>query len=422
MALFKQAFSRVLQSQQKLVPAVTNASFSTSNAVNAADLRTTVAEKIPAMQEEVKAFRKSHGRSGDVKKEEKQALGEALMAEIGDEFGSSLRVPGHKWSSSVPDVCLTEECILGIDEAGRGPVLGPMVYGTCYIPRSLESKLKDMGCMDSKMLTEGKREILFAELNSAASSSICGWGVTVLPPSWICESQLKRCKYNLNTISHDTAMGLIQGVIDKGVNLVAVFLDTVGDPTKYADLIKSRFPHLEVTVEKKADSTFPCVSAASIAAKVSRDAIVNRWSFAEGVSPPSSGYGSGYPADPNSKKFLTQTFDPVFGFSSFVRFSWSTISLILNDKAHAVRWEDDDEEGAGKKSKKAEKPAGVSSLTKFFPSKSKRKASDDDDDDDENDENDDNRVDRKAKENHENKRHRFFALKSLQLERTSAKS
>merc|ERR1712121_483662 len=63
MALFKQAFSRVLQSQQKLLPAVTNASFSTSNAVNAADLRSTVAEKIPAMQEEVKAFRKSHGNT-----------------------------------------------------------------------------------------------------------------------------------------------------------------------------------------------------------------------------------------------------------------------------------------------------------------------------------------------------------------------
>merc|ERR1712036_12088 len=45
----------------KLVPAVTSSSFSTSNAVNAADLRTTVAEKIPAAQEEVKAFRKSHG-------------------------------------------------------------------------------------------------------------------------------------------------------------------------------------------------------------------------------------------------------------------------------------------------------------------------------------------------------------------------
>merc|ERR1711934_728866 len=61
MALFRQDFSRVLQGQQKLVPAVTSSSFSTSNAVNAADLRTTVAEKIPGFQEEVKAFRKSHG-------------------------------------------------------------------------------------------------------------------------------------------------------------------------------------------------------------------------------------------------------------------------------------------------------------------------------------------------------------------------
>ena len=52
---------------QKLVPAVTNA-FSTSNAVNAADLRSTLAEKIPPMQEEVKAFRKSHGSAkiGDI--------------------------------------------------------------------------------------------------------------------------------------------------------------------------------------------------------------------------------------------------------------------------------------------------------------------------------------------------------------------
>merc|ERR1712061_633900 len=68
MALFRQAFSRVLQGQQKLVPAVKSSRFSTSNAVNAADLRTTVAEKIPAAQEEVKAFRKSHGgaKIGDI--------------------------------------------------------------------------------------------------------------------------------------------------------------------------------------------------------------------------------------------------------------------------------------------------------------------------------------------------------------------
>lgn len=359
----------------------------------------------------------------EVKKESKEDLqseGERLMKEIGKEYGASLRVPGHKWSSAVPDVCLTEECILGIDEAGRGPVLGPMVYGTCYIPRTQEHKLKDMGCMDSKMLTEGKRDILFAKLHSSSStaSSFCGWGITVLPPSWIAESQLKRCKYNLNTISHDTAMGLIRGVIDKGVNLVAVYLDTVGDPSKYRDLIKSRFPNLEVTVEKKADSTYPCVSAASIAAKVSRDCIVKDWTFPEHLSPPESGYGSGYPGDPATKKFLQQSFDKVFGFSSFVRFSWNTAALIIEEKGHSVRWEDDDEEGSSKKSKKAEKPAGVSSLSKFFPTKSKRKA--DDDDDDNNDEND-APLDKKAKETHENQRHRFFALKSLKLQKPAGK-
>merc|ERR1712212_734249 len=95
MALFKQAFSRVLQSQQKLVPAVTNASFSTSNAVNAADLRTTVAEKIPAMQEEVKAFRKSHGSA---------KIGEITV----DSLYGGMRIKGLVTETSVLD---TEEGI-----------------------------------------------------------------------------------------------------------------------------------------------------------------------------------------------------------------------------------------------------------------------------------------------------------------------
>merc|ERR1712198_249168 len=95
MALFKQAFSRVLQSQQKLVPAVTNASFSTTNAVNAADLRTTVAEKIPAMQEEVKAFRKSHGSA---------KIGEITV----DSLYGGMRMKGLVTETSVLD---TEEGI-----------------------------------------------------------------------------------------------------------------------------------------------------------------------------------------------------------------------------------------------------------------------------------------------------------------------
>merc|ERR1712088_954143 len=94
MALFKQAFSRVLQGQQKLVPAVTNA-FSTSNAVNAADLRSTLAEKIPPMQEEVKAFRKSHGSA---------KIGEITV----DSLYGGMRMKGLVTETSVLD---TEEGI-----------------------------------------------------------------------------------------------------------------------------------------------------------------------------------------------------------------------------------------------------------------------------------------------------------------------
>lgn len=98
---------------------------------------------------------------------------------------------------------------------------------------------------------------------------------------------LHRAKYNLNTISHDTAAQLIERALRKGVPieevvlpLVWVFLyihlitrcqvyvDTVGDPTKYQQALSRKFPRLTITVSKKADDLFPVVSAASIVAKV----------------------------------------------------------------------------------------------------------------------------------------------------------
>jgi ribonuclease H2 subunit A len=248
---------------------------------------------------------------------------------------------------------------LGIDEAGRGPVLGPMVYGACYCALSQKAVLNSTGFADSKTLDDEQRNVLFDKLNAAPETF--GWIVDILSPNYISNSMLRRTKYNLNQVSHDTAIGLIRSALELGVKLTEVYVDTVGDPGKYQEMLKSVFPHLDITVAKKADSTYPIVSAASICAKVARDRVVSRWKFIENI-PAIEEYGSGYPSDPKTKQFLNQTVDNVFGYRQFVRFSWSTADVLLRDKASAVHWEDDDDDD-----KKAT-DTSVPSVLSFFQS------------------------------------------------------
>ncbi|XP_046899548.1 ribonuclease H2 subunit A isoform X2 [Hypomesus transpacificus] len=246
-------------------------------------------------------------------------------------------------ASAIPDVCKTEDCCLGIDEAGRGPVLGPMVYGICFCPVSKKEDLKDLKVADSKTLTEAEREHLFSKVDE--SKSFVGWALQILSANTISNSMLQRAKYNLNALSHDAAIGLVQFALDNGVQLKEVFVDTVGPAEKYQDKLSQRFPGVEVTVRPKADSLFPIVSAASICAKVARDHAVKDWVFSEDLGDVDTDYGSGYPSDPKTKAWMLKYLDPVFGYPQFVRFSWSTAQTLLDSKAVPVHWDDDEEDG-----------------------------------------------------------------------------
>ena len=119
---------------------------------------------------------------------------------------------------------------------------------------------------DSKALTEEKRDDLLLKLQD--NSNYIGYAIHVLSPRYISSSMYRRSKYNLNTMSHDTAIDLVKLALEKGVQVAEIYVDTVGPPEKYQAKLQEIFPAQKVTVAKKADSLYPCVSAASICAKV----------------------------------------------------------------------------------------------------------------------------------------------------------
>jgi ribonuclease H2 subunit A len=141
------------------------------------------------------------------------------------------------------------------------------------------------------------------------------------------------------------------------------------------------FPTAKITVAKKADSLYPCVSAASVCAKVTRDAalevlyenLVNqsgekKEDEMDGTKEDS--WGSGYPSDARCTSWLKRNMDPVFGWGSECRFSWGTAKDMLDAKGVAAKvdWpaEEDDEMMRLTEYFGAEKDADIDELGSWF--------------------------------------------------------
>jgi ribonuclease H2 subunit A len=188
-----------------------------------------------------------------------QALHDSARPPRSNVFGN-----GPLLLSDIPKSASTNEpVVLGIDEAGRGCVLGPMVYGMAYWSASVEvEKNIPKGFQDSKALTEETRFRLFDEL--LACDDI-GFGMRSLLPSEISRNMLRQEPYNLNQMSHDATIILIRKLIDVGkVNVTKCFIDTVGNPASYQRKLEQEFPGVEFVVESKADANYAPCSAASV--------------------------------------------------------------------------------------------------------------------------------------------------------------
>lgn len=269
-------------------------------------------------------------------------------------------------STSLPDEAAgSTPCVLGVDEAGRGPVLGPMVYSAFYIPRDLEHSLlaRDHSFNDSKVLTPSVRSNLMRLLctRDHPLHNSCGWAVKVLSARDISSGMMRPGigVYNLNAQAMDATIEIIRGIVEqRNVDVREVYIDTIGNPVSYQQKLERIFPSLKITVAKKADALYPCVSAASVVAKVTRDAALDvcyeallrdREEAPQETQPDpqkfANGWGSGYPSDSKCVGWLRRDMDSIFGWGNECRFSWGTVKEMLEGKeATKVEWPADDED------------------------------------------------------------------------------
>ena len=199
--------------------------------------------------------------------------------------------------------------ILGIDEAGRGSVLGPMVIAGVIVPEKMDKVLERMGVKDSKRLTPNRRTILSRKLKKMFE-----YEIVVISAREI--DELRASGVNLNEIEKNAMESIIlklkpeKAIVDAVDVKAQRFQDNLCKDTGF-----------DVIAEHKADDKYIEVSAASIIAKAERDAQIQEINK-EFIK--SGGIGSGYPSDPTTKKFLTNyTYDEM---TDFVRKSWATVA------------------------------------------------------------------------------------------------
>lgn len=205
--------------------------------------------------------------------------------------------------------------VIGIDEAGKGPVLGSMFIAFSII--NLES-LKDLnsysdmlsskGVKDSKKLTPIKRNQIYQELKSLMDIKY-----VQLTPALIDTNNSKGGKLNELEVQ-----GIIQILEEEKPQLIIIDALT-SRPDKFGEDISKRLSFdCKIISENKADDKYPIVGAASIAAKELREQELEQ--IKQNIK---LDCGSGYPADPKTKDFLVQNWDNK-EFEFIFRKSWQT--------------------------------------------------------------------------------------------------
>ena len=208
--------------------------------------------------------------------------------------------------------------LCGIDEAGRGPVIGPLVMCGLLIKEESEKELVRLKVKDSKLLTRNQREFLFDKIKDVSEK----YKLIIVEPQEIDKAVHNHDGLNLNKLEARKSAEILNELIpDKAI------IDAPSNNIKSYKKYLMRFvknKKIEVILEHKADVNYPVVSAASILAKVTRDNEIEKIKKQIGID-----FGSGYMTDPKTVEFLKNNFE---NYPELFRKSWFPYKDLLNQK------------------------------------------------------------------------------------------
>jgi len=216
--------------------------------------------------------------------------------------------------------------LIGIDEAGRGPVLGPLVVGICAVPDDAEPLLVSMGVKDSKDLSSKQRQHIETWFLEQCETE--GWfGATVVIQPERIDRALQQQGLNwlevegfqeaLKQVPHQRDLTIVADACDVNAERFTQRITAGLDGWPY--------PQSTMISEHKADQRHPVVGMASILAKEERDRRIEAMSTRVGFN-----VGSGYPSDPATKKALPALVEQ-YGIDPEVRWGWATVERFWNE-------------------------------------------------------------------------------------------
>ena len=207
--------------------------------------------------------------------------------------------------------------VAGVDDAGRGPIIGPLVIAGISIREKDIRKLVEIGVKDSKKLTSRRREKLVPMILNI----VLDWSYEIIPANKIDEAVFYKKRTGKGRLNELEAKAMAEVI--KKLRPQVAFVDTSDvNEERYREYILKEIPFkVEIISRHKADQIFAVVSAASIIAKVKRDTIIKELQKTVGD------FGSGYPSDPKTQAFIIRCIKDG-KYPTFIRKSWSTIKRL----------------------------------------------------------------------------------------------